>query len=299
MAKFFKKKAKKGSTLVELIGVMIVIAIIAAIAIGGIIAARDRANVTNTQSDLRTYENAAKQVMMAYPDIMKYKDGGTVSKKVIDLLNNQLETEWKFTELTNTAGSGAVGYSTIKRDAWDMPYALYMYTDTQTTKYGNKDLNAPQYKNEDSVFYLVIASAGKNSTGVGVGTAGDNINKTKGNIIADQTKMINNTDGIDDMGLIVRIYNGDVYSATFGFEGATLGTLEGLYCVFGATTSEDYGIYYDQAAGKTATTFAATGDYATSLEAFKTESMIKNSSSVSPNPNSPDWMGNITFPASS
>lgn len=299
MAKFFKKKAKKGSTLVELIGVMIVIAIIAAIAIGGIIAARDRANVTNTQSDLRTYENAAKQVMMAYPDIMKYKDGGTVSKKVIDLLNNQLETEWKFTELTNTAGSGAVGYSTIKRDAWDMPYALYMYTDTQTTKYGNKDLNAPQYKNEDSVFYLVIASAGKNSTGVGVGTAGDNIDKAHGNIIEDQGAMINNTDGIDDMGLIVRIYNGDVYSATFGFEGATLGTLEGLYCVFGATTSDDYGIYYDQAAGKTATTFAATGNYATSLEAFKTESMIKNSSSVTPNPNTPDWMGNITFPASS
>lgn len=272
LAKFFKKKAKKGSTLVELIGVMIVIAIIAAIAIGGIIAARDRANVTNTQSDLRTYENAAKQVMMAYPDIMKYKDGVTVSKDVIDLLNNQLETEWQFTGLTNNAGSGAIGYSTIKRDAWDMPYALYLYTDTQTTKYADKTKAAAQYKDEDSVVYLVIASAGKNSTGVGVGKTGDNI-KDDDNKINAQNAMINNTDGIDDMGLIVRIYNGDVYSATFGFEGATLGQLKGINWIFGKTTDTTYGIYYDAEAKAEQTVTLAT-----SLDVYKNEAALAGAS---------------------
>ena len=244
MTRFFKK-SKKGSTLVELIGVMIVIAIIAAIAVGGIIAARDRANVTNTRSDLRTYENAVKQVMMAYPNIMKYEDATTVDgdaaiTHVIDLINAQLETEWKFTQKfdNGTAAvenkSGAVAYSETKRDAWGMPYALYIYTDSQDTAHG--------YTNKDSVLYLTIASAGKNSTGVGVGTQGKNINQTTG-AITDQNAMINNTDGIDDMGLIVRIKNGDVYSATFGYEGATLGDLKDTYWVFGVAQTGT-GVHY-------------------------------------------------------
>lgn len=275
MTKFFKKKTKKGSTLVELIGVMIVIAIIAAIAIGGIIAARDRANVTNTQSDLRTYENAAKQVMMAYPDIMKYKDGGTDPKAVLDLLNAQLETEWQFTNefgegslsAGNVANSGAIGYSTIKRDAWDMPYALYLYTDTNTTKYTGE--TGAALEDEDSCLYLVIASAGKNSTGVGVGTTGDNIYGEDNHIKA-QDAMINNTDGVDDMGIIVRILNGDVYSATFGFEGSTLGVLKGKNWIFGATDGDLNGVYYDAAAQQSKTTVTEAG----SLDEYPNEAAL-------------------------
>lgn len=171
------------------------------------------------------------------------------------------------------ANSGAIGYSTIKRDAWDMPYALYLYTDTNTTKYADK--TGATLKDEASCLYLVIASAGKNSTGVGVGTTGDNISGEDNHIKA-QGAMINNTDGVDDMGIIVRILNGDVYSATFGFEGATLGDLKGKNWIFGATNGTINGIYYDAAAQAPKTRVTE----ASSLDEYPNEAALASASAV-------------------
>lgn len=231
--KFLKvlKKFKRGTTLVELLGVMVVIAILAAIAIGGISAARDTANVTSVISDMRTYENSIKQVLMLHPEIMKFRVDKTANSTelIIDYMNDQMEEQWKFEPLANN-NNGAIATSAMKRDAWGNAYCLYVYLDDMTTTYVNA-IGQPLIDN-DSCVYIVIASAGKNGTGVGLGVGGINFDTTTKKI-ADPMACINNTDGVDDIGLIIRVLNGDVYSATFGTSKAVLGELKGVQWVFG------------------------------------------------------------------
>lgn len=290
--KSFWTKLKQGTTLVELVIVMVVITIITLIAVGGTVIARDKAAITSTSSDLKAYENALRQTFMFHPEVMKFKDTTTVSGKdvadvVLEYVNEQLESEWKFTNEfdTNNSGelmkgeaatSGAIAYSLTKRDAWGKPYTLYMFTDTHDTAYG--------LSQESSCMYLVVASSGKNSSGVGTGFGGDNFNETTGNLLK-QDDAVLNTDGIDDVGVIIRILDGDIYSATFGFSEATLGTLKGLNWIFGGDSdksgSATVGIYYDaDAQSPSEKTFTAGTDIAGSLDKYKTISSINADETV-------------------
>lgn len=240
---------RKGMTLVELLGVMVVIAILSVIAIGGISAARDNANRTSVVSDVRTFENSIKQMLMIHPDIMKYnpEKPAHATDVIIGYLNDQVEEEWAFEPIAGTGAtkntkSGAVACTTIKRDAWGNAYCMYIYFDELATTYVDKD--GTNLKDSDSCVYIVIASPGKNGTGVGSGITGNNFDVSTGKLV-DPNKCVNNTDGIDDIGLIVRIRNGDVYSATFGTDKALLGELKGVQWIFGRPNAGTGGFVHD------------------------------------------------------
>lgn len=228
----FVKRVKRGMTLVELLGVMVVLAILAGISIGGISAARDNANTTSIISDLRTYDSALKQVFMLHPEIMKFtadKPANAI-EKVVTYVNEQMESNWRFEVLSGVNGCGAVATSSIKRDAYGNAYTMYIYFDDKTPTYNRRDGTA--LVDSDSCVYIVIASPGKNSTGIGVGVNGDNYDATTKKIV-NASLCVNNTDGIDDVGLICRILNGDTFSVTFGNDKAALGRLEKVQWCFG------------------------------------------------------------------
>lgn len=236
----------RGMTLIELLGVMAVIAIISVIAIGGITAARDSANETSVQSDIRTYQTAVQQALVQHPEIMKFREGkpGDAAEVLMGYINDQLEEQWRFeAPATASTDCGGIATSEIKRDAWNNPYGLYVYFDDQATSYTDK--NGQPLKESDSCVYIVVASAGKNATGGPVGFDGNNLDADRK--IASAAAMVNNTDGIDDIGTIVRVLNGNVYTATFGLEKATLGRLEGINWIFGDPKTAG-GICYDFAA---------------------------------------------------
>lgn len=256
-------KKRKGMTLVELLGVMVVIAILSVIAIGGISAARDNANVTSVISDMRTFENSVKQMLMIHPEVMKfvYNKPANAAETMVKYLNEQTEEQWDFefigggtdefgTQITTNNNSGAIATTTIKRDAWGNAYTLYIYFDDLATTYRSKE-DGVNLVNSDSCVYMVIASPGKNSTGVGLGADGNNYDAMSKKIV-DPRKCVNNTDGVDDIGLIVRILNGDVYSATFGTDKTILGKLKGTQWVFGIPSTNG-GVIHDFTQSDTST----------------------------------------------
>lgn len=238
---------KRATNLVELIGVMIVIIIIAGIAIGGIIAARDKANITSAQSDIRTFQTAIQQVVMSHPEIMKYSDSKPANsvQNIVALVNDALEEDWQFEVLSGVTGSGAVAGSTVKRDPWNNAYGLYIYTDDCTETY--TDETGTPLLPSDSCITIAVVSAGKNSTGGPVGVDGNNYDATTRKI-SSATAMVNNTDGSDDIGVIIRVLNGDTRLATFGFEQADLGTLEDVQWIYGVPTTNG-GICADFSSG--------------------------------------------------
>ena len=76
------------------------------------------------------------------------------------------------------------------------------------------------------MIYIAFVSAGPNGTGGPVGANGDNIDTGNNNVIISPKAMVNSTDGIDDIGVILRIRDGKSFYATFGTENSTLGKLE-------------------------------------------------------------------------
>lgn len=256
-----RMKKRVGTTMVELLGVMVVIAILAAIAIGGISAARDNANQTSAQSDIKTYTTAIQQVVMLHPEVMKFSATKPTNalRTLVGYINDQLEEQWQFEILpedvgggATVVGSGGVATSTIKRDSWGNPYGLYIYMDDKTETYVDKE--NVKLKESDSCLYIAIVSAGKNSTGGPVGHDGNNFDPSTRQISCAK-EMVNNTDGADDIGVVIRILNGDIYTATFGLDKTTLGELRNIQWIFGVP-DKNQGICFDYVteAEKTATT---------------------------------------------
>lgn len=248
MKKFMQRlKKRRGSTLVELLGVMAVIAIISVIAVGGITAARDSANETSVQSDLRTFQTSIQQVLVQHPEVMKFTATNPTGAAdlFVSYLNDQMEEQWAFERLAGNIDSGGIAGTSIKRDAWGNPYGLYVYFDTCTTTYTNRE--GTPLKDTDSCVYIVVVSAGKNSTGGPTGINGSNINQDNRKLVS-ASEMVNNTDGVDDLGVIVRVLNGDVYTATFGLDKTTLGSLEEIQWIYGKPSATG-GICYDFVTG--------------------------------------------------
>lgn len=233
--KKFVKTARKGFSLVELLIAVVVLGILGAMLIAAGTAAQNKARVSVASNDIDSVRNAVYTAFMMKPQVMQYTDNtDNWAKIVVDNINAELDENWQWTLLdpANTKPqSGPIAQTKNLRDPWKNPYTMYIYTDSFTEKY--KDENMTALPKSDSVMYLVIASAGPNGTGVGMGENGEIIVDAGEVAPAAQVQnMVNNTDGIDDLGVVIRIRNGSTTQATFGWDAAMLGTLKDKQWVF-------------------------------------------------------------------
>lgn len=249
------KKRRKGTNLIELLGVMAVIAIISVIAVGGITAARDSANETSVQSDIKVYQTAIQQVLMQHPEVMKFtaQKPRNAVEVLVGYINDQLESQWKFSVLPGATDSGLVAGTSTKRDAWGNAFGLYVYFDDRAVTY--TDANGAPLNDSDSCIYMAVVSGGKNASGGPLGKSGDNYDAVNRTLLS-ASAGVNNTDGKDDIGTIIRVLNSDVRTATFGQDSSTLGKLKGIQWIFGVPSATG-GICHDFTADAAKTATAA------------------------------------------
>lgn len=235
------KKARKGFSLVELLIAVVVLGILGAMLIAAGTAAQNKARVSVASNDIDSVRNAVYTAFMMKPQVMQYTDGtANWAQTVVNNINEELDENWQWEllpEVKNAANgapsSGPIAQTPRMRDPWNNPYTMYIYTDSFTTTYRDETgtQNLPE---SDSVMYVVIASAGPNGTGAGMGYQGNiAVDATSGIAVGgSRANMVNNTDGIDDLGVVIRIRNGSTSMATFGWGAAAMGDMANTQWVF-------------------------------------------------------------------
>lgn len=235
------KQVRKGFSLVELLIAVVVLGILSSMLIAAGTASQNKARMAVAQNDLDSIKNSVYQALMAHPNVMKMKDSNQTFTSIINYLNSELDDAWRLdfvsggtdgdgNAIASTAGSGLIAQTATQRDPWGNPYGVYVYTNDHHSKYTNED-GTPLGSN-DSCLYIVVTSAGRNATGGPMGQNGDNYDSTSGKYIS-SAAAVNNSDGIDDLGAIIRIKNGTLLTASFGTEQCTLGTLSGFQWIYG------------------------------------------------------------------
>ena len=285
MKKVFAQ-ARKGFSLVELLIAVVVLGILGAMLIAAGTAAQNKARVSVASNDIDSVRNAVYTAFMMKPQVMQYTDSTpNWAKNVVDNINTELDENWQWELLdpTNpTPHSGPIAQTPRMRDPWNNPYTMYIYTDSYTTKY--VDENNAALPASDSVMYVVICSAGPNGTGVGTGETGS-ILVEAGAVAsaANIADMVNNTDGVDDLGVVIRIRNGSTTQATFGWEAAALGSLKDKQWIFCAKSGEggaQVAGTYTRRTGSQLTGQAAGYAVGTSLDRFPNKEMVDKNGST-------------------
>lgn len=297
------KKTRKGFSLIELLIAVVVLGILGAMLLASGSAAQNKARVAVASSDIDAVKGAVYTAFMAKPQMMQYKDDdATKIKAIVDNINAELDEGWKFEMFeSGIASSGAVAYTAIQRDPWDNPYFLYVFTDSFTTTYasGRGDTSAEKQENlkpADSCLYVVIASAGPNGTGVGMGI--DGMSYDSATEKWNRASMVLNTDGIDDLGVITRILNGSTLQATFGWEASTFGALQYVNWVFcgsaGENSAATTGIYTMIESSGNVANATYTTTTGSSLDLYPTlEKLMEQNGMASVGKNSPVVVSNI------
>lgn len=235
------KKARAGFSLVELLIAVVVLGILSSMLIAAGTASQSKARMAVAQNDLDSLKNSIYQGMMAHPNMMKMTDGDPQTMKtIIDYMNSELDDAWQLELVGTPQDSGLVAYTKIQKDPWGNPYGLYVFTNDTHTSY--LDDTGNPLSASDSCMYIAVVSAGRNGTGGPIGVGGNNLN-TDGSLEA-TVKGVCNTDGIDDLGVILRIKNGTLMTASFGTDQSTLGTLKDIQWILGRPMGSG-GILYD------------------------------------------------------
>lgn len=238
-----RHEGRKGFSLVELLIAVVVLGILSAMVLAAGTAAQNKARTSVAQNDLDGVKNAIYQALMTHSEVMKFKDDNPSNSiaQIIEYVNYELDDAWKFKQLDGATTSGGVAYSNVQKDPWGSPYGMYIYTNTYGTIYP-ADTTGALCTSSDSVLYIIVCSAGRNGTGGPMGIDGTNFTETKQ--IAAATAMVNNSDGIDDLGVIIRVKNGNIMTASFGTDQSSLGTLSNVQWIFGKPGASG-GILYD------------------------------------------------------
>lgn len=141
-------KRRVGVSLVELLGVMAVIAILGSIAFGGIISAQEKARVTTAESAIASYENAFLTSCITNPGIVgdRYKiveGGGTYNareglKRLVQSMNQTLDDSLDFV-WDDSAGC----YISAGDDPWGGKYILVNYPEAADGSVNYTDMSIP------------------------------------------------------------------------------------------------------------------------------------------------------------
>lgn len=127
-----KQKRRRGMTLVELLGVMVVLAILATIAVGSVLSSIERSRVTKALNALDGYRSAFMDATVTYPSLVGTRvaawgtDGSTYSSreglaKAVEYMNDVLDDDMQF--YYDAAGY----YRTTGEDPWGGFYMLTEY----------------------------------------------------------------------------------------------------------------------------------------------------------------------------
>lgn len=199
------KVNKRGFTLIEIVGVIIIIAILAVAGISAMNNILNSTRVTTAQEDLAGFKTAIESFMIENP---QYAKGGTTSiKDIVQTLNdNYLEGEMKVSNSASiTALSGTDGKIELSRlDPWKMPYVLHVSV-------VDKGLGDPATTDADSVLRIAVVSSGKNT----------NTSTTTSAFVAA------GLDGQDDIALLTQCINGTVSSTYVGTKQGALKKSDG------------------------------------------------------------------------
>ena len=256
------KSIRRGSTMIELLFVLVVVILIMGYNSSSLSQAPEKAKQTGAQNDLRSYSTAIQQTLIIHPELARFSTGNptNAAERVVSFVNENLDSQWHFQTVPNAGGSGFIGMSKIKRDPWSNAYALYVYFDEKTPTYTDIDGNA--WIDDVTSVTFVVMSAGSNLSGGPAGANGVNVDLNT-NLFLDAKDSIHNTDGVDDCGVIIRIKDGDVATATFGTDNTTLGSLKDVQWILGIPAAADYGKLYDFG-----TSAAKTGTVAGSIDQY-------------------------------
>lgn len=194
-----KKMNKRGFTMIELIGAMVIIAILTVAGITAIATAISNSRMSATQTDLSGFQTPIEQFLLENPQMAKSNDTGAIAAK----LNEYLEGEMQFKVAPQTGDNADDGldYNTVelsdswqtkRLDAWDQPFRIYIDTAEHGATNGTDAA-------KDSEIRIFVVSNGKNST---TGTT----TKTGNRYL----------DGTDDMFLMVQLVNGQVSHGMYG-----------------------------------------------------------------------------------
>ena len=206
-----RKLNKRGFTMIELIGAMVIIAILTVAGITAIATAINNSRMSATQTDLSGFRTPIENFMLENPQMAKETD----TTKIAAALNEYLEGEMQFIsvpteqcmdqdDVSGDAGDKDIDYSTpnagqwqVKRlDAWDQNFRIYIDTENKAATQGSNDA-------KDTELRIFVISNGTNST-TGTGAAA--------------TEGSRYIDGDDDLFLCVQMVNGQVSSGYYGFD---------------------------------------------------------------------------------
>lgn len=189
-----KKVNKRGFTMIELIGAMVIIAILTVAGITAIATAISNSRMSATQTDLSGFQTPIEQFLLENPQMAKKTDVGEIAAA----LNEYLEGEMQFKAVPTDDANGTAtveGWQTKRMDAWDQEFRIVIVPDNHEATTGPNNA-------QDTELRIFVVSNGKNSTTADTAetTAGKNIN----------------VDGDDDMFLMVQLVNGQVSHGMYG-----------------------------------------------------------------------------------
>ncbi len=179
---------KRGFTMIELIGAMIIIAILTVAGITAIATAISNSRMSATQTDLSGFQSPIEQFMLENPQMAKEKDVSKIAAKLDEYLEGEMQFKTVPTE-TDAATATIEAWQTKRNDAWDEPFRIYIDPANHSATQGKDD-------SKDTELRIFVISNGKNSM------TGANNNK--------------DVDGDDDMFLMVQLVNGQVSHGMYG-----------------------------------------------------------------------------------
>lgn len=193
------KTERRGFTMIELIGAMVILAILTVAGISAVATAISNSRMSATQSDLAGFQSPIEQFLLENPQMAKETDITKIATK----LNTYLEGEMQFSSTPDAANTIA-NWQTKRLDPWDEPYRIYICPTNHAATTGPNNA-------QDTELRIFVVSNGKNST-----TGAKN----------------QNLDGDDDMFLMVQLVNGQVSHGMYGMRDG-----DSLFATAGATTT--------------------------------------------------------------